>query len=108
VAVHPVGSRHLFLPDVTPSGTWNLGITVDEGASIPSEQLRIRVNGGPLQTGGSVPVKPLQNNVVDVFILSDAPDTVTRVTGLIWQPPTAEGSAAREAEDPSVELSLVR
>lgn len=88
VSVGPLGSRHVFLPDVTPSGAWTLGIEVDDTGPVPAERLRIRVNGGPLQTGNQVSVHALQNNVVDVFVLSDQPASVTTVTDLTWQPPT--------------------
>lgn len=73
VAVGPVGSRHLFLPDVGPSGTWSLKVALKDGSWVADDQLRIRVNGGPATPGGLLKVRALQNNVVDVFIEGDRP-----------------------------------
>jgi hypothetical protein len=87
ISVEPVDSRHLFLPDVTPSGTWTLQVSIEGRPPVSPDQMRVRVNGGPLQSGSSVPVLSLQNNVVDVFLIGETPSSDHRVTSLAWQPP---------------------
>jgi len=84
VSVGPLGSRHLFLPDVGPSGTWSLRVGLEDGGWVADDKLRIRVNGGPASVGGLLQVRALQNNVVDVFIDEDG--AIPPVGALALQP----------------------
>jgi|GEM_PF-4112644 len=87
VTVGPVDRRHIFLPDVTPTGTWQVSVHLDNGPAVPADSLRIQVNGGPLTTGDAVAVAPLQNNVVDVYLIGDTAAEGARVTAVRWTPP---------------------
>jgi len=95
VAVQPVGSRHVFLPDVTPSGAWRIGLTLDRGAPVSPDHIQTRVNGGAVHHGDMVEIASLQNNVVDVFVALDDPSAAKTVTHLSWHPPV-EGETGVE------------
>lgn len=92
LAVEPVGPRHVFLADVTPTGTWSVGLDLSGVGPVPAERLRVRVNGGPLSTGGAVDVSAQRNNVVDVFVLGAETGAAAQVEAIRWTPPEPEPS----------------
>ena len=88
VRVAPMARRHIFLPDVTPSGDWTVGVSLASSGPIPPERLRVQVNGGPVTVGNTVPVTPLQNSVVDVYIIAESTAAVPMVSAVRWRPAT--------------------
>ncbi len=87
VAALPVESRHLFLSDVTPSGTWRIAVDVEGVGTIADEQLQVVVNAGAPHAGGAIEVLPLQNIVVDVYIDIDEMPVGARIAGIHWRSP---------------------
>lgn len=68
IAVGPVGSRHVFLPDVTPSGEWTVGLDLVGHGPVDPALLRVVVNGQFQHSPSTLTVAPLRNNVVDVYL----------------------------------------
>jgi hypothetical protein len=62
LAAGPLASHMVFLPDLTPSGTWTVQVELDGSWARP-ESVRAGTSPGPKLT-----VRPLQNNVVDVYV----------------------------------------
>jgi hypothetical protein len=73
LAAGPLASHMVFLPDLTPSGDWTVEVELDGQWAGPGA-VHTSAGAGPKLT-----VRPLQNNVVDVYI--EAPPTA-RLTDL--------------------------
>ncbi len=66
LAAGPLSSHMVFLPDLTPSGRWSVEVELDD---VWAEDARLVIG----RDGDAIDVKPLRNNIFDVYL--DVPAT---------------------------------